>query len=352
MPSARRPETSNQSSDPTTFQSGAAAAPNGTNDSLKDFASETIPQTNVAPSAPFASVPVNNVAAPPTDSAFKLETATPLPTGSPIYRRRVLTPATRLRKRFARLLKTPFGVTGIADRRLATTALLASFIVGTAAGIFVMWIAGAQAPDPIVLSTTQTVAPSPQATLPGLNVFALPADGPLRADDLIESPMATPSATAPSATAPSTAVPSTAPSRPRPSTTTRPSRIVASTAGPSSIGNSPAREVGTSGRTNSESTKTVIRSRASAPPATSRSGAAAGPGSYKGSLAFRSAPQGARVFVNGAFVGSTPLVLENLPVGSRAVRIEADGYQRWSTSTQVVANQQTRVSATLGRVAR
>jgi hypothetical protein len=48
-------------------------------------------------------------------------------------------------------------------------------------------------------------------------------------------------------------------------------------------------------------------------------------------------------------VGSTPLVLDNLPVGSRAVRIEADGYQRWSASTRVVANQQTRLSAILAR---
>ena len=63
----------------------------------------------------------------------------------------------------------------------------------------------------------------------------------------------------------------------------------------------------------------------------------------------RSAPEGARVFVNGALVGSTPLILENLPVGSRAVRIEADGYQHWSTSTQVVANQETHLSATLAR---
>jgi PEGA domain len=53
--------------------------------------------------------------------------------------------------------------------------------------------------------------------------------------------------------------------------------------------------------------------------------------------------------VNGALVGSTPLELDNLPVGSRAVRIEADGYQRWSASARIVANQQTRLTATLAR---
>ena len=83
----------------------------------------------------------------------------------------------------------------------------------------------------------------------------------------------------------------------------------------------------------------------------SRGLAAAAPASYRGTLELRSAPPGARVFLNGALVGSTPLVLDNLSVGSRAVRIEADGYERWSTSTQVVANQQTRVSAVLAPAA-
>jgi hypothetical protein len=55
------------------------------------------------------------------------------------------------------------------------------------------------------------------------------------------------------------------------------------------------------------------------------------------------------VFLNGALVGSTPLVLNNLPVGSRAIRIEADGYEGWSAATRIVANQQTRLSATLER---
>ena len=55
------------------------------------------------------------------------------------------------------------------------------------------------------------------------------------------------------------------------------------------------------------------------------------------------------MFVNGALVGSTPLVLDNLAVGSRAIRIEADGYKGWSAATRIVANQQTRLSATLAR---
>ncbi len=94
--------------------------------------------------------------------------------------------------------------------------------------------------------------------------------------------------------------------------------------------------VGTTGRRTAVPNQSTKTSRAAA-------------SSYRGSLAIRSAPQGARVFVNGALVGSTPLELANLPVGSRAVRIEADGYERWSASARVVANRQTRLSATLAR---
>lgn len=96
------------------------------------------------------------------------------------------------------------------------------------------------------------------------------------------------------------------------------------------------RAVGTTGRRTTERNRALRTSRAKSAP-------------FRGSLAVRSAPDGARVFVNGALVGSTPLVLDNLAVGSRAIRIEADGYKGWSAATRIVANQQTRLSATLAR---
>lgn len=71
---------------------------------------------------------------------------------------------------------------------------------------------------------------------------------------------------------------------------------------------------------------------------------------FRGTLTIASRPEGARVFINGQSVGATPLVLKAVPVGSRAVRIEAAGYQRWSSSVQVTANQQTQVMAKLDRV--
>ena len=68
---------------------------------------------------------------------------------------------------------------------------------------------------------------------------------------------------------------------------------------------------------------------------------------FRGSLAVTSSPQGAQVFVNGVAVGTTPLSLRNLPVGSRAMRIVRDGYEPWFSTIQIIANQRTRTVADL-----
>ncbi len=68
---------------------------------------------------------------------------------------------------------------------------------------------------------------------------------------------------------------------------------------------------------------------------------------FYGSLMIDSLPVGARAFINGEPVGITPLVLTEVPVGSRAIRLEADDHSAWSSTVRVVADQQTRVSATL-----
>ena len=61
---------------------------------------------------------------------------------------------------------------------------------------------------------------------------------------------------------------------------------------------------------------------------------------YRGSLAVSSSPTGAQVFLNGVLAGVTPLVLHDIPVGSRVVRIELDGHERWSAPTRIVANEE------------
>jgi len=58
-------------------------------------------------------------------------------------------------------------------------------------------------------------------------------------------------------------------------------------------------------------------------------------------------PNGASVFVNDRPVGRTPLVLNDMPTGSRVVRVELKGYRRWSSAVSVVANQRTRALAAL-----
>src|SRR5262245_12421358 len=68
---------------------------------------------------------------------------------------------------------------------------------------------------------------------------------------------------------------------------------------------------------------------------------------YVGALTVDSEPAGSAVFVDREFVGQTPLELTGLRVGSRVVRIERDGYDRWTTAVLVAADKQTRVSARL-----
>lgn len=70
-------------------------------------------------------------------------------------------------------------------------------------------------------------------------------------------------------------------------------------------------------------------------------------GGYRGGLALTSSPAGAQVVLNGKVVGETPVVLNDLPVGSRAVVVRRDGYSPWSASVRVIANQRTTVRATL-----
>ena len=71
------------------------------------------------------------------------------------------------------------------------------------------------------------------------------------------------------------------------------------------------------------------------------------PQPFRGSLRVTSTPAGAAVLINGLRAGTTPVVLRDLPVGSRAVRVSLEGYDRWSRAVQVVANRRTEVNAIL-----
>jgi hypothetical protein len=95
-------------------------------------------------------------------------------------------------------------------------------------------------------------------------------------------------------------------------------------------------------------TVTLVRAGAATP---ARSAAADAPAAsrFTGALAVDSRPAGARVFVDNKVVGTTPMALPAVSAGSHVIRLEHDGYRRWSSSVRVIASEQNRVTASLER---
>jgi hypothetical protein len=69
--------------------------------------------------------------------------------------------------------------------------------------------------------------------------------------------------------------------------------------------------------------------------------------SFRGSLTVTSSPEGAQVHLNNVWVGTTPLLALDVPVGSRVIRVELEGHERWSSVVRIVANEPTTVAAEL-----
>jgi hypothetical protein len=93
---------------------------------------------------------------------------------------------------------------------------------------------------------------------------------------------------------------------------------------------------------------TFALARPSVPPGA----AAATPGTagrFAGTLIVDSRPAGAKVYVDGKLAGTTPMSMPDVRAGEHAVRIERDGYRRWSSSVRVVAAEQNKVTASLER---
>jgi hypothetical protein len=76
------------------------------------------------------------------------------------------------------------------------------------------------------------------------------------------------------------------------------------------------------------------------------SSAAASP-RVRGTLLVKSDPQGAEVSINGVVHGRTPLMIRELGAGSRVLRLDLPGYERWSWAIAVVANKRTPVTVKL-----
>jgi serine/threonine-protein kinase len=81
------------------------------------------------------------------------------------------------------------------------------------------------------------------------------------------------------------------------------------------------------------------------PPAGARSAPASE--RFSGGLAVDSRPPGASVYLDDRLVGMTPLSVGAVPAGEHLVRLELDGYRRWTSSIRVVAAESNRVTASL-----
>jgi hypothetical protein len=69
----------------------------------------------------------------------------------------------------------------------------------------------------------------------------------------------------------------------------------------------------------------------------------------RGALTVDSRPVGARVFLDGKLVGTTPLSSTEIAAGDHAIRLEHDGYKNWTGAVRIVASEQARVTASLER---
>ena len=68
---------------------------------------------------------------------------------------------------------------------------------------------------------------------------------------------------------------------------------------------------------------------------------------FQGTINVDAPAAGARVYIGGKLVGVTPLVDWQVPAGSHVVRVELEGYERWSRVVQIVSGKSATVIADL-----
>jgi hypothetical protein len=64
-------------------------------------------------------------------------------------------------------------------------------------------------------------------------------------------------------------------------------------------------------------------------------------------LEFITRPAGARIYVDGRLLGTTPLTVQSVAPGARTVRFQLDGYRPWATRVDLTPGQRVRVAASL-----
>ena len=72
-------------------------------------------------------------------------------------------------------------------------------------------------------------------------------------------------------------------------------------------------------------------------------------GALAGEIEVQSRPPGAKVFLDNKLVGTTPMAAAAAPAGEHVLRIEHEGYKRWTSTVRVVSGQRYRVTASLER---
>ncbi|MBS1151834.1 MAG: hypothetical protein H6Q89_3532 [Myxococcaceae bacterium] len=55
----------------------------------------------------------------------------------------------------------------------------------------------------------------------------------------------------------------------------------------------------------------------------------------RGNVNLKTKPNGARVYLDGEFMGYTPIKLETLPIGKHILRVERPGFKQWGTVVEV-----------------
>jgi len=71
--------------------------------------------------------------------------------------------------------------------------------------------------------------------------------------------------------------------------------------------------------------------------------------SNTGSITVISKPSSAKVYLNGRYIGQTPLLNESLPTGLYEVELSLDGHAGYKTKVDIIQNQNTEVHAQLSR---
>jgi serine/threonine protein kinase len=134
------------------------------------------------------------------------------------------------------------------------------------------------------------------------------------------------------------------PPKPTPSVPPRSAAPKAETAAPSAAVSKSERRT-----TPSASSRQTAPRTARAPEHATAAPASGTAGRFVGALHVESRPDGARVFLDGRLIGTTPMSIPGISAGEHAIRLERDGYRRWSSSIRIVSAEQNRVTASLER---